>query len=210
MQFQKPFAVITPSADGDVLDVLARAPHVWFTSATLSRMTETRSAEGVRLVLIRLVEQGIVERESTTQGHRFRLNADHLAADAVIAISQQWATFLARLAREVERWTPPPVYGAIFGSAARRDMQTSSDIDVFLVRSDQDVSEEWFQNVAGLERQASAWTGNDVRTLWMSESEVVDRAGETVLRDIVREGISITGDQLWFSRAVRSAIHAAD
>ncbi|MDO7883559.1 nucleotidyltransferase family protein [Salinibacterium soli] len=162
-----------------------------------------RSAEGVRLVLIRLVDQGIVERESTSQGNRFRLNIDHLAADAVVAIARQWTTFLDRLALDIERWASPPRYAAIFGSAARREMHADSDIDLFLVRPDRDRSEQWFEDVAQLEDRATRWTGNDVRTLWMTESEVSDRASEAVLTDILRDGIPVTGDRSWFARTIQ-------
>ncbi|UDF12086.1 nucleotidyltransferase domain-containing protein [Antiquaquibacter oligotrophicus] len=194
--------MITPSADGDVLQVVARAPQAWHTSAAVARIAGTRSQEGVRLVLNRLVEQGIVEREADTQGHRFRLNLDHLASDAVIAIARQWETFLSRLTLEVESWNRPPLYGAVFGSAARQDMKATSDIDLFLVRPEGLTDDSWFENVTVLEHKASRWTGNDVRTLWMDGSEVSERVRETVLRDILRDGVRITGDPLWLRRVV--------
>lgn len=209
MQFQHPFAVITPSADGDVLAVLAGAT-AWFSASTVSRMVPTRSLEGIRLVLNRLADQGIVEREVVGNGHRFRLNRDHLAAEPIVLLANQWRTFLDRLTRELESWQTPPTYAAVFGSAARREMTLSSDIDLFLVRTGTESEDEWYENVASLESRATLWTGNDARVLWMEESEVTDRALETVVQDIVREGIAVIGDPSWLRGAVRRGRGATD
>src|SRR5690554_1976209 len=59
MQVQRPLATITPTLDGDVLAVLV-GTDVAFTPGQVARMVPSASVEGIRKVLKRLAEQGIV------------------------------------------------------------------------------------------------------------------------------------------------------
>lgn len=203
MKFQKPLQVVTPTLDGDVLYVLVRA-NAWFTAPQITDLIGDRSTEGVRRVLLRLVEQGIVERENSGPIYRFRANRNHLAFEPVRSLAVQWETFLARLGDALSFWSDVPVYGAVFGSAARRTMGLSSDIDIFLVKNGDDQIDEWHQHVADLESRVSEWTGNDARVLWMSTSEVRVRAAEPILASVARDGIVVIGDMFWLkSRLAR-------
>jgi len=55
MQTQQPLAAITPTLDGDVLVVLARADAP-FTAGVIQKLLGGRSYAGIRKVLDRLVE----------------------------------------------------------------------------------------------------------------------------------------------------------
>ena len=59
MLLDRPMLTISPTIDGDVLSVLARADAA-FTAPKVQRLLERHSVPGVRKVLNRLVEQGIV------------------------------------------------------------------------------------------------------------------------------------------------------
>lgn len=96
MDLKHPFAVVTPTVDGDVLAVLAGAEAA-FTGREVHRLVGQYSEAGVRKVLGRLVEQGIVLVERAGPSYLYRLNRDHLAAPQIIALAGLRAELLGRL-----------------------------------------------------------------------------------------------------------------
>ena len=66
--------------------------------------------------------------------HLYEFNRDHVAADAVIAAMGLRGKLFQRIKEKIEFWEIQPVSVAIFGSAARGDGNTESDIDVMIVR----------------------------------------------------------------------------
>ena len=197
MDLAHPLAVITPTVDGDVLRVLAGATAE-FTPGQVHRLLSEHSASGIAKVLARLTDQGIVHRRRAGSAYLYQLNRDHLAAPHIIALAQQRHMLLTRLAETVTGWASPPVYGALFGSGARDDHSTTSDLDLFLVRPD-DVDEDlWDEQTGALAQQATQWTGNDARILEFSESEVrVLANSEPVLTNIAEEGSTFAGETSW-------------
>lgn len=194
MEFDRPFRVITSAVDGDILSVLAGTEHE-FTIADLARKIPSRSNEGIRRAMDRLIEQGVINIRQVGPSRAFSLNRDHLAAPAIISLAQQPDTFKALLADEICRWQEKPLYVALFGSAARGDMRPGSDIDLILVRPG-DSTDLWAAQVKTLISRISTWTGNDTRPLEFSRAEVVGTAHtDGVIRDILRDGITIVGDR---------------
>jgi hypothetical protein len=61
------------------------------------------------------------------------LNRDHVAAPAAIALAGLRAELWKRLRENLAGWALKPVYGSVFGSAARRDGGPESDIDLLIV-----------------------------------------------------------------------------
>jgi len=151
----------------------------------------------VRKALERLVAQGIVIARAPSHAVLYRLNREHLAADAIITIAQLGDTFHRRLAERIVSWPLQPPYAALFGSAAEGRMRPESDIDLFLVRpAGVEVDHpEWRAQLDRLRADAVRWTGNDVRILDFGVGEV--RAGrqrrDPVLDDIARHGIVLHG-----------------
>jgi predicted nucleotidyltransferase len=202
MDLQRPFEVVTPTKDGDVLQVLALADES-FTVGQLHRILTTSSDEGIRKVLRRLVAQGIVLRKPHGSLSTYRLNRDHLAAGAILAIAAVAAEFRRRLEGELESWPIQPVYAAVFGSAGRGKMTISSDIDILLVRQDSCDEDAWQQQVLDLTRTVTQWTGNEARPLEYTVAEL-SAGPEPVLADVVRDGLTLHGDPSWFRRQLKN------
>jgi predicted nucleotidyltransferase len=196
MELQRPFRVVTPTVDGDVLAVLAGA-DAEFTPPQVHRLIGDWSVEGVRKALDRLAAQGIVTHRVAGRAGLYRLNRQHLAAAAIQAIAGQRDELLVRLKGQLTAWRPRPEYAALFGSAATGGMSVESDVDLFIVRPDEvdPDSPPWRDQIDSLERVVTAWTGNDARVLEYTASECVAgvREGDAVLADIAREGIRVIG-----------------
>lgn len=194
MQLSHPLAVVTPTLDGDVLMVLAGAEQE-FTRGTIHSLVQGYSLSGVRKTLDRLCEQGLVIDERRGGVRTFRLNRSHLAANAVIELASLRDRFFDRLREGLSSLPETPTYAAIFGSAARGDMSTSSDIDLFVVRPHLVLPdlEVWNEALSSLAALASGWVGNDVRVFEMTESEVRERPDQPILVSIRNEGIRLMG-----------------
>ncbi len=205
MQTQHPLAVITPTLDGDVLAVLARADAP-YTVGSIQRVIGGRSYAGIRKVLDRLTEQGVVIAQPVGAAISYRLNREHLAAQHVIALANLRATLVDRIRTFVEAWPVPPVWTALFGSAARGEMRPDSDIDLFLVDPAVD-QQRWEGQVHQLGGEVSRWTGNDVRVLSMTEAEVLAGAAtrDPILQSLLDEALTISGEPTWLRRTITRA-----
>ncbi|MGO1054651.1 nucleotidyltransferase domain-containing protein [Crossiella sp. CA198] len=203
MELNRPLATVTPTLDGDVLAALARHDAV-FTTGQLRRLLAGRSEEGIRKVLRRLTRQGVVHAERIGNAYAYRLNREHLAAQHIIGLAQLQETFLRRLADRLAAWPVPPVYAAVFGSAARGTMTLASDLDLLLIRPEDADSDQWEAQVGDLVAEVTRWIGNDTRPLEFTAAEVTAHGrDQAVLRAALSEGLTVAGTRAWLSRQLR-------
>jgi predicted nucleotidyltransferase len=208
MKLNKPFATVTPTLDGDVLGVLASADAT-FTISQIQRILTTVSGEGIRKVLTRLTTQGVVLHYQVGRTNTYRLNTEHLAAAPIMALSRLTFTFLERLETHLKSWGQELKYAAVFGSAATGRMTLDSDIDLFLVRTSGSTLDErpnmWEQRMSELAELVTAWTGNDARIVEYTDDEfrAAAAAGEPLLDDVSRQGLTVAGTRAWFNKQLR-------
>jgi len=196
MQLDQPLQVVTPTVDGAVLAVLARADAT-FTGRGVHRLIGRYSAEGVRRALDRLVGQGIVEATAAGPSKLYRLNRAHLAAPYVVSLASLREEFIDRLRGRLGEWAIKPAYAALFGSAVVGRMRPESDVDVLVIRPGNVAPDDatWNDQVRQLTDEASGWTGNDLRVLEMSEEAVTltPVTADHVLGDVRDHGIRLSG-----------------
>lgn len=215
MQTQHPLATITPTVDGEVLTVLARADAT-FTTGQLHTLLPHRSAQGIRNVLRRLAAQGVVTTFRVGAVDGYTLNRDHLAAGPIIELANLPTRLRDRIADQLATFTHKPLYAALFGSAASGQMRTDSDIDIFLVRPTPDGDQAaddnaWTEDLDRLANKVTSWTGNDARILDMTEHHVrTHAADEPVIADIARDGITIYGPANWPATILHTAAQRDD
>lgn len=202
MEMNRPFATVTPTLDGGVLAVLATHDAA-FTTGQIRRILDDFSEEGIRKVLARLLSQGVVTAERVGHAYAYRFNAEHLAAEPIKSIAMLASTFLARLEELLEEWEHPPVYAAVFGSAARGAMEANSDIDLLLVRGDYTPPDRWAHQVNELAAMVTKWTGNDARVIEYTATELHAARGEPMVRDVLDQGLTVAGSRSWLIKALR-------
>lgn len=206
MQLQSPFALVTPTLDGEILAVLARVESSLTVGQIRSLLPGRRSDSGIRKSLVRLSAQGIVnsERVGDVVGHR--LNRRHLAAPQVLAIARLRDTLIERMQESLKAWSTPPRWTALFGSAARGQMRVDSDIDLFMVDPGVD-ADLWELGTSAFVADVSAWTGNDLRILSLTEEEVRFRAAkrDPIIESLLADALVVAGPTDWLRRTVRSA-----
>ncbi len=162
MDLSFPLTTIAPTLDAGVLQVLA-ATTVGCSAAEVHRRLGRGSDEGVRKVLARLVDQGVVLVETPARYPIYTLNRQHLAAPHIEGLSQLRAELFDRIRDEVSGWEVQPIHAGLFGSLARGTANSDSDIDVLLVRPKRmgrGPEGVWLEQIDRLDRHIYAWTGN--------------------------------------------------
>jgi predicted transcriptional regulator len=202
MELSRPLSTVTPTLDGDVLAVLARHDAT-FTTGQLHRVLTQHSEEGIRRVLQRLTKQGVVQSDRVGNAFTYRLNLDHLAAEHIIGLARLQETLLNRLEDRLASWEVPPIYAAVFGSAARGSMTVDSDLDLLLVRPDDAPADLWDGQVDQLVSDITRWVGNDARSLQFTTGELAARRDEPVLHSVLSEGLTVAGTRAWLHKQLR-------
>jgi predicted nucleotidyltransferase len=115
-------------------------------------------------MLGRLVEHGVVLREEHRPASVYRFNREHLAARALTELARLRAALFERLRGVVAEWSPAAANVSLFGSAARGDGDTDSDIDILVVRYDDTAATDpaWTDQLLQTARLTERMTGNRV------------------------------------------------
>lgn len=199
MDVAHPIRVVVPTLDGPVLEVLARTTGP-LSGREVHRLADAGSPSGVRLALIRLVEQGLVLAEERAQAVFYTANRQHLAWPAVEILTGLRAALLGRLREELQGWTLQPIHASLFGSAARGDGDTGSDIDLLLLRPDGVEEDEppWADQVDRLRERIRAWTGNHCQTFQLDRARLAEhvRISDPLVDELRRDAITLAGRDL--------------
>ena len=197
MDVGRPAAVVLPPGTEAVFRVLAG------TDAALGVREVARvagvSANRASQVLSQLADHGLVLVEEHGAGRLCRLNRAHLATDALVSLVELRSRMIGFLRQEVGLWTPPAVHASLFGSAARGDGDTSSDLDLLVVRADNRPDDEaWETQLYDSGERILAATGN--RATWFLTSPADLRravqAGEPIIGEWRRDGVHLAGRRL--------------
>ncbi|MBE7188266.1 nucleotidyltransferase domain-containing protein [Jatrophihabitans endophyticus] len=203
MQLDRPLAAITPTLDGDVLSVLASADSQ-FTTGQVHRVLERFSEHGIRKVLTRLAEQGIVHAEQVGRTVAYSLNRHHLAAGPIIELGRSRSELIDRLSDLIDGWEVQPLFAAMFGSAVRGSMRADSDIDIIVIHRDDDSDLLWDAQLLDITLAVPRWTGNRAEVMSITESDVFARGRDKLLGDVRVFGLTIGGDRTWLDRTLRA------
>jgi predicted nucleotidyltransferase len=198
MDVERPYAAVCPTLDGDVLRVLAGTTRL-LTGREVARLTGRTSHSGVLDALNRLAEHGLVTRMELNRAFLFALNRDHLAAPAVDILMGMRQELFRRIRCELATWRIAPVHVSLFGSTARGDGDTRSDIDLLVVRSD-DIDEEhpsWRAQIDGLSDQIQRWTGNYAAIIERTNSQIAQLSADELpfIAELRSDAIVLGGPQ---------------
>ncbi len=167
------------------------------TGREVARLVGRPSHMGVRNALIRLTEHGLVDRQEAGNALLFTLNREHLAAPAVLVLADMRAKLIRRLQATFEGWDLPSVHASMFGSAARGDGDTQSDIDLFIVRPGHVHVDDtaWREQMDGLSANVHRWTGNRAGIIEVGGMEIPRLRDENprVMQNLRREAVLLYG-----------------
>ena len=230
MDLSDPTRSVTSTLDGAVLAALASAGAP-LTVGQVAQHAVRGSEIGVRRSLARLVEQGIVRATLMGRNQVHELNRDHVAAGIAVALADLRTELWRRMRDAIVDWKVRPVVATVFGSAARRDGDTSSDIDVLLVHPpfpgepkgagrnlgdavgewflespDKNAHEMWQIQLDRFRGLVERWTGNPAQIVDLAfhERRRPSKQIRPLLAEVERDGIELhraKGTRVWPSRS---------
>lgn len=196
MDLSRPWAPIHSQIDMEVVLVL-RGTTRPLTGREVARLVRTGSQPTVNAALRRLAEEGIVRAEEAGNAYLHTLNRDHLAAPALELLADIRAELERRLRAEIAEWEVAPAHASIFGSAARGDGDTRSDIDVFVVRPAHVPEDDprWRAQLERLSDRVYAWTGNHIGLSEVSAADLrrLRRERPPAVEQLRRDAITLAG-----------------
>lgn len=196
MDMAHPYAVLSHRLDAAAASVLSRTTRP-LTGREVARLAPEGTQPGIAKALRRLVEHGLVERAEAGRSALYTMNRDHLAAPAAQILAGMRADLFDRIRTTVESWAIAPIHLSVFGSAARGDGDTESDVDLFVVLpagvDREDAS--WASQVDSLAEAIDRWTGNRAGISQVSPSDVSRLARERppVVEELETDGITLVG-----------------
>jgi predicted nucleotidyltransferase len=127
----------------------------------------------------------------------YTLNREHLLAPAILLLTDARAALWERITREIGQWSSAPRHVSVFGSAARGDGGTSSDIDVFIVRPNSVTKDDsqWRAQIESLAADVYRWTGNRAGIAEVSDRELarLRREQPPVAESLRSDAITLVG-----------------
>ncbi len=199
MDVAHPYAAVFPKLEGEVLRVLAGTTRS-LTGREITLLTGRTSHSGVMAVLSRLVEHGLVDRVELNRASLFALNRDHLAAPAVEFLMGMREELLERIRRELGAWQIAPVHASLFGSTARGDGDSQSDIDLFVVRPNEVDEDEpaWCTQIDDLQKRVLQWTGNHAGIVQVPASQIAHLLDKEppIVAELRSDAITLHGPEI--------------
>lgn len=194
MDLTHPIRSIVPTLDAPVFEVLAGTTRP-LSGHQVYVLARTGSARGVRLVLARLVAQGLVVADEHPGATLYAANRKHLAWPAIEALVGLRSALLEQLRIRIQDWPIAPIHASVFGSTARGDADEQSDIDLLLVRPDGSSEDEWARQLEALRDWVLESTGNRCQAFDVDAARFAEHveAGDPLVDAWRRDGIQLVG-----------------
>lgn len=210
MDLTRPISTVVPSLDGPVLAVLAGTIQP-LTGRRVHSLAGVGSETGVRKVLHRLSETGLVTAAEVGASTVYTLNREHLAAPAVRDLTTLRQLLVDRLRDAFGSWPRLPRHASLFGSAARGDGTLTSDVDILLISHDETDQEdpEWVEQVSDLADHVYRWTGNHAQIYELSPTQFQEHlvAREPIVQEWIRDSVTLYGPE--FRQLRNQLVHRA-
>jgi len=189
MDVSLPINSVIPSLDGPVLAALAGTSRPYGITAVGRLTGGAGSPAGIRKVLLRLVDAGIV----LDVPGGYVLNREHIAAPSIEQLAGLQGELVGRLRAALDDWEGEVKLAGMFGSAARRDGDEHSDIDLLVVADSRGL-DDLADDLADSVRR---WTGNDAQIVTKTSPELRElvRAREPLVSELDRDLIVLVGDR---------------
>jgi predicted nucleotidyltransferase len=167
------------------------------TGRELARQAQVSTAQSAR-DLNELAEVGIVGRTVSGRSYTWRLNEDHVLFEPLRTLFSREANLRTDLARALSRELRSSAVASarLFGSFARGDERSDSDIDLYIeLRSPKD-REQVQESVARLRDRIWSSFGNPISALVYSRDEARYPRNPELMVSIRRDGLDLTDESM--------------
>ena len=200
MDLGHPINAVTPPLLGRALEVLSGTTRP-LSGREIGRIIGEGSPNGVWNALRRLERQGLVLTDRRANATYYSANRDHLAWSAVESLARLRVSLVASVRSEFEQWDIAPIHASIFGSFARGDADTDSDLDILVIRPatmTSSQSDDWDAQVARLQDRVWRWTGNHCQVFAVDADRLAAyvRADDPLVSAWVRDEMLLVGHSI--------------
>lgn len=171
MDISHPINSLIPLLAGEVLEVLAGTTRPLSGREVARLVPGGASASGVATALGDLANSGLVRQVEAGNAILNTLNRDHVLTPLVVAAAGGYGTTLGRIAESVAELEPMPLRAILFGSVARRDAGSDSDIDIAFIFQDDTDLDTAESAVSSLAQRVESLTGNAVDAILYTAAE---------------------------------------
>lgn len=195
MHFSHPIQTLIPTLAGPVLEVLVHAAKP-LSGRTVHRLVHPpASPQGVQNALDELARSGLVIQERVGRAVVNTLNREHILAPLIEQAAGLRDVVLRKVAATVREEAPRAVQAYVFGSVARGEDNSASDVDLLILWPDDVDADE--RDVSGIAARVTALTGNVCEPFAMSETEFaqIDRTAPELASQIKADAVSLFGDE---------------
>jgi predicted nucleotidyltransferase len=200
VDYRRPVEAVIPGATGRLLAALAQveAELPVSTLARLAGVGRTRASG----IIGELSDLGIVERREIGRTVLVSLAKHSVAGELIDRLAHLGSEVIARLRTLASELDPAPETLLMFGSFARGEADSHSDLDLLAVRSPSANPDKWAAALSVFAEQAHELAGSPVQVLDYDLDELRRKAGPRarVGRDfwnaVRRDAIVLTGSQL--------------
>lgn len=186
-----PLLELVPGVRGSLLNTLVRLEQP-VTRRQLAAVAGVAPGHA-SAVIEDLVRSGLVDETVAGRSSLVVLNRRHLAAGPLIALAGLRGELIRRLRERLVDWTD--VRAAwLFGSVARGDAHSGSDVDLLLV-SDALESRDLHDRLGSLQADVRSWTGNELQVVEHSTASWrrLVRSRNSLVEQIRLDGIALAG-----------------
>jgi hypothetical protein len=200
MNLASPLSAFCSLAVARTVEVLAGTTRP-LTGREISRISGYGSVTSVWRALGRLAEEGLVSADYRGTAVFYAANRDHLAWPAIEVLVRLRTELTTRLVQTIGGWPIQPLHASVFGSTARGDGDSTSDIDLLLVQPDglQGTDEAaWNDQVSELRRVVVRWTGNGCQAFQVDRARLDEHvaAADPLVDAWIHDGVVLAGAPL--------------
>lgn len=191
MNVASPITDVLPGARGRVLGTLAQL-ETPVTVRSLAGFADV-SPQAALTCVNELRAAGIVHAERAGRALLVALNRQHLAAEPVLLLATLRSRLVDRLRLELAGW-PRLTAAWLFGSVARGDGGSESDVDVLLVADCEPDDPEWSAATGTLRESIRGWTGNEAELVEHTQTSLARLVAENnpLIDGLRSDGIPLT------------------
>ena len=198
MDMTAPFAPLFSPTTGALLRTLAGTTKP-LTGREAARIAQVNPSTAWA-TLAKLTEAGILEEQQAGRATLFLFNRDHVAATPLLELLRMRERLFDQIRQRIQDWQLQPLHVSVFGSTARGDGDSNSDIDLLVIRPDgvRPEDERWRAQLDNLAEAITRWSGNHAG---LAE---LDRAGirailaerNPIERNLQRDAVLLLGTSL--------------
>ncbi|MCL2653712.1 MAG: nucleotidyltransferase domain-containing protein [Propionibacteriaceae bacterium] len=183
MYFGEPFGGLLPGAQGAVLAVLLRTGTPLTGRQIHGLVQPSYSTWSIQQAIKTLLQLGLIDATPAGRAYLHSVNQQHFAVAPLRALLNPIAALRAVVAANVDDQVHTVL---LFGSVARGEATTQSDVDLAVIAED-----DW-QGRVDLQSAVTEQLGNDCDVLVLTQDDWAN-SKESVVSDMRRDGVVLYG-----------------